>query len=211
MKLLIIILAIILIVSALLVFVPLPFKIRVVNGKFMFKIYNSPYFNRKKKDKNMDKSSECESKSEFDFKKIPLTFEDAASRISAAKELYRDTKGEIKKVFTSFIKVSDIKYYRAVVTFGLDDPMATGMAVGLAGGLAAELDYFFKALTGLSDNSLSYISAQPNFNEPSFNYVAELKLNVSLLKFIIFIKELLKYKQTNQDKFNQILGGSKNE
>ena len=195
-----IILIIIILIAAAFVFLPVPVHIRLVNGKFSLKICNFPYINRRKK-----QTSSNEYVDESYKKSIPVTFKDISFRVSCARKLYSDTKSELKLLLKKLLKTADVVYYRIVFTIGLDDPMDTGMSIGITSSFFTELSYFFTRL--LKPGRSSYLSAVPNFNEKGINYVAELKLRISIFNIICFLKEISKYRQNNQEVINNILGG----
>lgn len=200
MKILLIIFAVLVVVAAIVIFTPIPVSVRIVNGKLSLKLWNLPYIKRLKRKKRDNKIDEF-----LKSQKRKVSFEDIKLRISAGKQLYYNTKPEINQLLNNLRKTAKIIYYRAVVTLGFDDPMNTGMSVGFMGGFCTELNYYLKGM--LRPTSKSYLSSVPNFNKPGVDYVAEIKVQITIYKAVLFIKEVLKYKNNNQESINIITGG----
>ena len=192
-----IILAIVLLLAAAVLFLPIPVSVRLVNKELSFKLFNLPYLKRRKK-QTADATSVKEKK--------PVKFEDIKLRISTGRKLYKSTKPQLKALLLSLFKVAKVVYYRAVFTMGFDDPMNTGMAVGVAGAFLTEMNSFFHGL--LLPSRQSYLSAVPNFNDSGLNFVAEVKLHISVFNALLFLKEAMKYKKDNQEGLNIIFGGN---
>lgn len=197
MVIFLIILAIILLLAAAVLFLPIPVSVRLVNKEISFRLFNLPYLKRSKKQKVSEVAPVKEKK--------PVKFEDVKLRISTGRKLYKDTKPQLKLLLVKLFKVAKVAYYRAVFTMGFDDPMNTGMGVGVAGAFLTELNSFFHGL--LLPSRQSYLSAVPNFNDSGLNFVAEVKVHISVFNALLFLKGAMKYKKDNQDSINIIFGG----
>jgi len=198
MVIFLIILAIILLLAAAVLFLPIPVSVRLVNKDISIKLFNLPYLKRRSKQIAEEIAPVKEKK--------PVKFEDIKLRISTARKLYKNTKPQLKVLMVRLFKVAKVVYYRAVVTMGFDDPMNTGMAVGVAGAFLTEMNSFFHGL--LLPSRQSYLSAVPNFNESGLNFVTEVKVHISVFNALLFLKEAMKYKKDNQEGLNIIFGGN---
>ncbi len=199
MVIFLIILAIILLLVAALLFLPIPVAVRIVNRDIAVKIFNLPYIKKKNKKEKTDIPAPVKEKK-------PIKFEDIKLRISAGRRLYKTTKPQLKALLVRLFKVAKVTYYRSVITMGFDDPMNTGMAVGIAGAFLTEMNSFFHGL--LLPSRQSYLSAVPNFNEKGLNLVTEVKVQISLFNALLFLKAAMKYKKDNLESINIICGGN---
>ena len=202
MKILIIILAILILLTAVNLLLPIPACVRIVNGEMSVKLWNFPYIRKKKKANNKGNNKNIASKEGKKF-----SFSDLKNRIVTARKLYKETKSQLKFILTRLKTVAKVVYYRGVLTIGFGDPMATGVSVGLVGTFFTEINALFTGV--LLPNKESYLSAVPNFNESGFNYVLEIRININVLNALLFIKDVFKYKSENNDSIKQIIGGSK--
>ncbi len=195
MEIFLTILAILLLLIVALIFLPIPVAVRIVNSDISFKVFNLPFVKKKKK-KTHDAPKE----------KKRIEFEDIKLRISTGRELYTNTKPQLKELMHKLLKIAKVVYYRGVVTMGFDDPMNTGMAVGISSGFLTELNVFLSGI--LHPSKQSYLSAVPNFNDPGINYVAEFKAQISIFNALRFLKAGIKYKDDNLESINIICGGN---
>ncbi|MDD4688980.1 MAG: DUF2953 domain-containing protein [Eubacteriales bacterium] len=195
MKLLIIFLIILIILSVAVVFLPIMISVRIVNKDIYFKLWNLPYI-RKKKKKETTKSYTTKQKVEFkDFK----------NRLDVARGLFKETKEQLKVLLYRFKKTGYCRYYRSVITLGLDDPMYTGMSVGLTGAFFTEINSWLWNF--LQPTKESYLSAVPNFNKSGLNFVTEFQISINVFNVLIFLKAISKYKNEHYDKIKIIFGG----
>jgi len=201
-----IVLALLLLFSGAILFLPLEFGLEIIKTEaksdifIRFKILKIPFKIRLKEKKDKKKQKSRISKTESHEK---LSFKNFKENVDALKEVYKSQKPVLKEMLSYTRKHLSIKCVDFNIHFGFDNAATTGISTGAIWGMGSFILKVIDALLGIKKINMQ---VNPDFNNKVFEIYSKTILIIRPIHFIIIVGQVLKTLNYVNNKINNNKG-----